>query len=453
MKEGRMATGILLTPEQIAEQERKKRVQEFNQSVSGGIRAIGEAALTPVKIGQSAAAAGIRAGSNIKDLPDYSTPGYATQNVRPTAQASAEKAVTANPQQALAGQQAADEISRRAVNAGLAAFRQPVSRQTAPPPQQSEPLTINTDQPGDMQMVTPSTRGGARNIYRGTGIGIGAQGGEIVARRNAQGIAEFTNDPAAQRRSAGRFGLPGGTFNVMPSAQVQQAAGAPQQPDQQRRGGGIDVFTVGDPVRDMLTSDDFRQRRAGLAMLQELQQQAQLQQQEQQEQGRLGIQQQEADIARTEAQQRGISAGLDRNIRRQELANQQRLTDLQAQRTQQEVEAGQLTLSQQKRLADLQARMTDRNLSDAERQQAAAEYQSLTSKPISPADRFMTVRGGSTDMGGEAASRVFDRVTGRYVDQAPQQSQQATTRAVGTRSEVNGRVAVWDGSRWVEEKN
>ena len=49
-------------------------------------------------------------------------------------------------------------------------------------------------------------------------------------------------------------------------------------------------------------------------------------------------------------------------------------------------------------------------------------------------------------------SRVLNNQTGQLVDLGAAQQQgsaQATQRPVGTTSTVNGKTAVWDGSKWV----
>lgn len=80
------------------------------------------------------------------------------------------------------------------------------------------------------------------------------------------------------------------------------------------------------------------------------------------------------------------------------------------------------------------------------RSQALATLQGL--QGATPAPRFTVVPGGTDEMGNRQASSVFNNQTGQFVQQ--QGAQAATSqRPVGTTSTVNGRTAVWDGSKWV----
>lgn len=116
--------------------------------------------------------------------------------------------------------------------------------------------------------------------------------------------------------------------------------------------------------------------------------------------------QQDARLAQTEAlrsqSQQSIMAG----------AEQLMTSQVNRQKTQQEIETGRAGLENQQRIADLRSMIADTTLPVEQRQAAEQAYNALT---LSPADRYMTVQGGTNEFGGKDASKVFDRLTGREV--------------------------------------
>lgn len=429
--------GIYPTKKMQDEEAARQRARQFKQDVSQGIGTAGEAVQQAARTATQplrSAAQGISGIAQNTTLGAPILPDYAPGLLKPSAQTRAASAVAADPQTALAGQQAADEMAYRAVQAGIAPMRQaPSTQRTGRPEPQGTPAAAAEmrEEPTNSQGVqdfgtAPSSRGGARNPWRETGIGIGAQGGEIVGRRNAQGIAEFTNDPAAQRRAAGDFGISGrGGFMVTPSSQSAPQAMQAQQQAGQQQGQGIRVINLGDPIRDMLTSDDPFQRRAGIAMQRERMAESELQQRAGSEQARLGIDQQRIGIDQQRAQQEQRLGDERLGIQRQELGIADR-------RAEQEIASSQFDMEQKRRIADLQQRYADPNTSDEERQRIAAQLSAAS--PQSARDQYITVSGGKvvdpeSGMLVDQPGRLFDTKTKSYVTDQPQPATGATREA------------------------
>jgi len=233
----------------------------------------------------------------------------------------------------------------------------------------NNPLAIPT------QPAQPNSQG-----YSLTGVGAGAQGGEIAARRNESGVTEFSNDPAvvagAQTMPAGGIGgqplrtpgvsnmaddVPlaqrgsinnvgngiGGGLSVGAPGDAALALGRFERANQERekmiqvsrRGsigeGGGRVTVVRDSSREPSTAETLRDRQDG--------------------------RQAQTEALRTQTQQ-GIMAGADRLITSQ----------LDRQKTQQDLEAGRLALTERQRLADLGAQLA--NTEPGQRADVEREY-------------------------------------------------------------------------------
>ena len=454
---------------QQQEEEARQRIRNNAQAVSQGISAAGGA----IQQAATSVAAPVRAAARIaagttfdKSLPDYSTPGYAPGLLKPTPQQKAQSFVAANPQQALAGQQMADEVSYRAVRAGIDPVRATSTQSVMPgkPEPQGTPAAIKAINGEPQTQGDPNAPKDTAGLpgWQKTGIGAGAQGGEIVGRRNEQGVAEFTNDPAAQKSATGNFGISGkGRFSVMPSQGVAgviadqnqvsaadmmraqspavQASGGqagiyvqqrPQYPSEiqqqsGQQGQGIRVINAGDPIRDMLTSSDPMQRRAGIAMQRERMAGAELDQRAKSDQARIGIDQQRL-------QQEGQLGNARLGIQQQELG-------ITGRKAEQDIAASQFEMDQKRHIASLQQQYADPNASEEDRQRIATQLWAFNQQ--SARDRYITVSGGKVvDQNGmlvDQPGRLYDTKTQRYVDDAQaSESQPAAQRKAPAVGEV-----------------
>lgn len=265
----------------------------------------------------------------------------------------------------------------------------------------------------------PSAKPAAESPYFATGTG------QIVARMNGS-TPEFTNDPTAvagaravpaggrgspllapgvsnladdvpleQRGSINNVGNGVGGFSQNTQGDASLALGRFERANQERekmvqvsRRGGIGegggrVTVVRDSSRAPSVTETLRDK-------------------------------QDARLAQTEAlraqSQQGIMAGADQLMTGQ----------LNRQKTQQEIEVGQVSVQNQERLNALRAQIADTALPEDQRLAAEQAYNALT---ISAADRYMTVQGGTNEFGGKDASKVFDRLTGREIGENPQGAQ------------------------------
>lgn len=190
-----------------------------------------------------------------------------------------------------------------------------------------------------------------------TGIGADRQGGEIVTRMGATGAPEFSNEAAtpgsvtsAGARQAGGFGWPtrnsggGGTFSQGEPGDAQMALGRFERANQERaqmidsqrqsEGGGR-LTIIPDSSRSLTLADHQRSR--------------------------LENRQAQTDALRTQTQQ-GIMAGADKLMTSQ----------LERQKAQQDLEAGNLALTERQRLADLGAQLA--NTEPGQRADVEREY-------------------------------------------------------------------------------
>jgi hypothetical protein len=237
-----------------------------------------------------------------------------------------------------------------------------------------------------------------------TGVGAGAQGGEVAVRAGADNVPEFTNDigvvSGAQdlpKLGVGRVGNGVGTFSQAQAGDSQlaydrneRAIGEREKMIQaSRRGeigeGGGRVTVVADSSRAPTIAEVMRNR-------------------------------QDSQLAQTEAlraqtQQSGVESN-------QRMASEQ----LQQQKVQQDLATGQFGVQDRQRIAELQARMVDPALSEEERTSAREAYTSLSTQAK---DRFITqdvVLGQGTN-GPIIGRQIIDATTGKAVsgDQAAQQ--------------------------------
>lgn len=227
------------------------------------------------------------------------------------------------------------------------------------------------------------------------GNGYTQAGNGIAMRVGAGGVPEFTND-----------------------ASVVAGAGAMPQGGMARIGDGIGGgLSVGAPGDSQLAIDRFERANQERQRMIDISRRGQIGEGGGRvtivrdssrgpsladiQSSRLDARQAQTNLQNQQAQQ-GILAGLD-----DRLTNQ-----LNRQRTQQEIEAGRQSQETQQRIADLRAQIANTSLSVDQRQAAVQAYNALT---LSPADRYMTVQGGTNEFGGKDASKVFDRLTGREV--------------------------------------
>lgn len=365
--------------------------------VAGGAKVIAGGIAQPFAQGIDAARSGLArvAGGDPETLPGgrtkYADAAAATRQQGMTQIAGAGEAVSGDVRAAL-GVQPAQSIADPVV--AVAAPAQQVGQQA---------VSANSPASG----------------YVGTGIGAGAQGGEIAARKGADGVMEFTNEAATPGSVSKAGPLPsGGIGNI---------------------GNGIGTFSVGEDGDSKLAMERFERANAIRADMiasrpREIGDAG----------GRLTIvsdssrtpslddrlrERSEASKAQTEAlraqTQQGIAAG-----------SQQLLTgQLQQQKLQQDLTVGQFGLEGQQRAAEIQAQLADPNLDPSLRPQLEAAYYALNT----PAkDRYMTVTGGTNELGGKDASRVFDRRTGQYVDvQGAQPSLDSDQNALAIKNDTS----------------
>ena len=275
--------------------------------------------------------------------------------------------------------------------------------------------------------------------WRRTGIGADRQGGEIAARMDANGVAEFTNETAtpgavtnaepspglglgfarrgapgaapapglgvgfARRGSASNVGNGVGTFSQGEAGDAEMAQGRFERANQIRAemnanrprevgDNGGRVTGVADSSRAPSVAEVMRTR-------------------------------QDARQAQTEALRAQTQQGTVTNNQRMQTEQ------LSQQSLQQQIAAGQYSLEDRQRRADLEAQLADPNLQPEQRAQLEAAYYALNADAK---DRYMEVRGGTDAQGVKAASQVFDRRTGSYVDSG----QSGPRRTSVTRAEV-----------------
>jgi len=378
--QGSIPPGIALSPDQQEAQRRQanrkrmaENIQQSKASIGSAVdTASGSIASIPKAIGSALA------NANVYDRPfDYSTPAKEAAKPGPT------------PQQQ-AGAIMAFDMAKRATDAGIAYDRQ---MRAMPRPPADIPNTLKAPQadgtktssggtssssaPGGQQARDGSVQPGGPGQWSKTGIGVGRDGGEIVGRMGVNGVPEFSNDTTAQQgagpqRAIGSVGNGiGGGISVGVAGDSQLAMDRFDRANAER-GRMVDVQRDIDAMRGLtgvrgitegLSSDPIKARR-------------QIREAE--------IRQGDEGLAaeRAEVRQRGIDAGLDRSLRERELTAAEQRNQLEGQRTQQEIEAGDMTLVQQRRADELFARIADPATDPTEREALLRTYSQLTGKKL-----------------------------------------------------------------------
>ncbi|SFP39622.1 hypothetical protein SAMN05216229_102126 [Geopseudomonas sagittaria] len=416
--QGSAPAGIGLTPEQAKAQRdaewRKgsiQRQQQFKQGVSDAVgTAAGSIASIPLGIGKALA------NANVYDRPfDYSTP--AKEAAKPGA----------TPRQQAGGIMAFD-AAQRATDAGIAYDKQmrAMPRPSAPIPDTLKAPSGGVVASGGAGGITadPSSQQSAAQpdeqpvaVERGQFGEVGYGG--IVGRVNADGVAEFSNLSGDQQAGAGRQFSAGGLRPQrervdIPAIPDEDRRAMPQGPAGSRNlasgsnvrtdaeefarlgsaaniGNGIGTFSQGAAGDAALAAERFERANAERAKTIDM-----LRQYEPSGisgnrgpmtlddalQARLGLRQRESDRADRELRQRGIEAGMDRSLRERELTAAEQRNQLEGQRTQQEIEAGDMTLAQQRRVEELSARIADPATDAAERESLLRTYSQLTGKKL-----------------------------------------------------------------------
>lgn len=398
--------GIGLTPEQQkvkadAEWRRgaQQRQAEFRQGLGNAVgqaaRSVAGAAMMPVDF--------IRNTTFDSNLPDYSTP---TKEVakQQAAQQRASDWVAQNPQAAEQASKGLQGVANRAVGVAQVPFTNGIAHglltntlhSTAPRGPGSAGSAASGGAPGGWSSVvpaadqpapaTPAQSGGLASWSR-TGIGAGRAGGEIVGRMGANGVSEFSNREvdvkgADPQRAVGRVGEGiGGGISLGQPGDAQAAIQSFERANA-IRGEQLGGFHVGGIRSGAPTSAELLNARLGLRM-------------------------READRADRELQQQGIDAGLDRALKERELVGAE-------QRTQQEVEAGNLTLEQSRRLGNLQQQYLAAD--EAQRPAIAAQIRALSGKDessMTPRDYIVKRKVPVLDAQGYPAGEREELVDGR----------------------------------------
>lgn len=360
-----------------------KRKPGFVDGLAGGAKALAGAALAP----QAAIVDGLRYGAARITGGDPSTLEGGAGKYRDMATGLANEGWD----QASAAADQLQSAGREAL--GVRPLAKPAAQPAAGTPQVGGPQPTPPEQP------RPSEPG-----WNKTGVGAGAQGGEIATRTGADGVPEFSNDTATvagaqdlPRLGVGRIGNEQGTFSQGEAGDSKLAyerneralAERQKMIDISRRGeigeGGGRVTVVADSSRTPSRDDRLRVRN-------------------------------DEQVARTEALRAQTQlSGVESN---QRMASEQ----LQQQKMQQDLTTGQFSVQDRQRIAELQARMVDPGLSEAERTSAREAYTALSTQAK---DRFITqdvVLGQGTN-GPIIGRQIIDATTGKAVagDQAGQQ--------------------------------
>lgn len=272
----------------------------------------------------------------------------------------------------------------------------------------------------------------AGNGYIQTGIGQGAAGGPIVGRVGSDGVPEFTNDvqavagaqpmpaagfsaPSTRSRAPGAMTAPAGARVLasgtnVPGADAELAATGSSA----NIGNGVGTFSQAEAGDAALAAGRFEranEERAkmvaasragepngGLTIVGDSSRKPSLQ---------------ERQLARLNERNANIEAQQARTELGFAALNQRSATEqIQQQKMQQDMQAGQLTLEQQQRIAQIQQQLADPGLAPDQRAQLESAYYSLTGNTK---DRYMEVRGGEVD-GSKQASKVFDSRSGKFVN-------------------------------------
>lgn len=286
-----------------------------------------------------------------------------------------------------------------------------------------------TDKPASettaAESAPPIAAAAPESEWQGSGIGAGRQGGEIVMRQGADGVPEFSNDPAVQ--AGARNPSKGGTFSVAEPGSAQLAMERFGRANEIR--GGARSNELGDNggrmtvVRDSSRTPTLQERR---------------------------LAKHDAQLAQTDALRQRTAQGQQEQNR----ADQNSIVDRQLKATE-AAQAG-LALADRQRLSELQQSLLDPSLSAEQRRSLADQYRVLSGNKTE--NRFTVVPGGQEydEVAGALVNRparVINNQTGEFVD--PGQTEQPATAAAASYeagkvyTDAQGRRARWDGSKFV----
>lgn len=257
-----------------------------------------------------------------------------------------------------------------------------------------------------------------------TGIGVGAQGGQIVARVGAGGTPEFSNDAQAAA-SAGAMPAAGfGSTSVAGQANMGDDVALEQRGSINNVGNGVGTFSQAEAGDAALAAGRFEranEERAkmvaasradepngGLTIVGDSSRKPSLQERQL---ARLDNRTAQTEALRAQTQQSGAEAEQQLQLGAQRMGTEQ----LNQQRLQQQVEEGQYSVQDRQRIAELQARMVDPSLSEEERTSAREAYTSLSTQAK---DRYQSqdVILGRDDNGKDIrGTQLIDVTTGRPV--------------------------------------
>lgn len=411
---GGLPVGIGLSPEQLQAQRRQVGQQRMaetltNTRASAGqvLDRLGNSAANVAKMPVQIAVEGTKqiggalGNATFDDsLPDHTTPIQRAEKQR-NDQRRAAGWVEQNPERAAQAKSQMQSMADRAVGVAQIPFTNDIARG----------LLTNTLRKGDPAAVAPaggpSTAAPAAtagkpasaaaaqdagtpqdaglNGWNRTGIGEGRAGGEIVGRMGANGVPEFSNladdvKGAGSQRATGSVGdgIGGGLTTIQA---FKGAAPAPGYPGGMVRGGGLTIVGADGPDNMEIAAE---RRRLDIAGLGPRSSQRAIQEMEDQRLTAKGLGLRGREIAATEAKQAQDAgdAAADRALRERELAGAEQRNQLEGQRIQQEIEAGNLTLAQQRRVEDLSARIADPATDDTERESMLRTYSQLTGKTL-----------------------------------------------------------------------
>lgn len=462
--------GMTLTPEQQRRQRidadmkvAAERINETKRGLRSAASKVGDAVGTAYGTALNAATVvprtlyGVATGEipvNVSHLPDYTNHGLNQRR--------AKNWVANNPEQAQAAKQGMQDVADRAVRAGLRPRGEPLrplpSAEPVPTtPNNAEATGANSiggtpagtnpaaaaEQPA--QPATQSTVG----QWGGTGIGVGAQGGEIVGRVNTDGIAEFSNMPDAQQAAAGRqfsaeglipqrghveMQAPEGTkLLATGSSATTEAEAFANQGSAANVGRGLRGYLshgeAGDAQKAAASFDRANAERSKLLPGLTVAGNPSMDSVGDYAKARLGLRTRALAAEEQRLRQTAEGAAADRALRERELAGTEQRNALDAQRTQQEIEAGALTLEQQRNQAELLSQIQDPATPEAQRAALLERYRTLTT---SGKDRYFLQDSvvGYDAMGSPIVGKqVIDTVTGQVVGAGNEQPAQPQLQA------------------------
>lgn len=432
-------------------QRMRENAQRFNQQVGGMVRpavdAVGQAARSVVNAGLVVPRTikGVATGEipvTFSHLPDYRNAEQRAADDRAQALARKQAEADANPMatpsplpqqgtprlgikprmdQVLTD--AAQRMRPAIPNAATAAGPAP---QPAIDLRNPIPDSVTPDTPAAAQAANQTTA--QDNGWSRTGIGLGKQGGEIVGRIGENGVPEFTNDAATVagaglRKPVGSvdgshglsYGQDGDAQRSMTS--LAQANAIRSQPAQ---GFGMrsamqarDLDMAG--IQAGLRSNSADERMAARRML------------------RAQVESDKNTTELVKAQMDASYRGADIGLRERALMNDERQMageeegrNLQRQRTQQELEMGDMELSQARRRDALLQQLGSPDLPQEQRASIMQQLQGLSGKSadaMSPRDYIIKQRVPMTDAYGNPIGTQEVLIDGRTGQPFGQQSQ------------------------------